>query len=154
MMTFEGEFYLDTDVSKTMKFLRDIVSLLPCIPNVLSYDILSDEMASVRFRIDVSSAGIEYLSKITSRLDIRVIKVDDSSIKYEGKGRIAGTGYSVTISLNLRDDGGRTHVFWKAEAELGKALTLLGKFIDVNKMVEEIASQTVTKLVECVERGL
>lgn len=152
-MIFEGDFYLSASLSRVAELLGDVTRLPKCIPNVISHRTLSENKVSVQFRVDVSGAGIDYISSMASRLDITVVKEGPRSIRYEGQGKIAGAGYSVVIGLRLEESGEKTYISWRAEVELGKALSLLGKFMDVEKMAKEIAGQTVSRLAQCVEEG-
>lgn len=152
-MQYEGEFVLPGRKEDVLRLLLDASRLPQCIPNVVSYKAESVDRASITFRVDVGGAGIEYLSRMTSKLDVTIKKEEDMVI-YEGKGKIAGAGYSVVISLNPQEKAGYTNIKWKANVELGKTLMLLGSFFDTDKIVEQIAKDTINKLKECVEKGI
>jgi|UniRef100_A0A7C1IE22 carbon monoxide dehydrogenase subunit G len=152
-MQYEGEFDLPGKKEEVLKLLLDASRLPQCIPNVVSYKAESMDKASITFRVDVGGAGIEYLSRMTSRLDVTIRREQGDTVVYEGKGKIAGAGYTVVISLSPQEKAGHTSIKWRANVELGKTLALLGSFFDTDKMVEQIAKDTINKLRECVEKS-
>lgn len=151
-MIFDGEFQLPGKLDDIILLLLDVQRFPLCIPNVVSFKSESRDKVSITFKVDVSGVGIEYLSRMTTKLDVTIRREGDNTIIYEGKGRIAGASYSIVISLTLKGANDGTNIYWRAEVELGKTLSLLGSFIDTNKMVEQIAMDTINKLRECIEK--
>lgn len=151
-MILEGNILINAKINEVNEKLSKLENVLPCLPNLISWEIIGDRRAKASFRVELKGVPIDYLSRITANTEITIENVNSGTIKYYFKGKGAGIGYNGLVEMRLEEVSGGTKVLWKAETDLGGFYKLLGKFIDVDKLVKKIAEDTVSGITTCISK--
>ncbi|MEM3326676.1 MAG: SRPBCC domain-containing protein, partial [Thermoproteus sp.] len=121
------------DVNKDLKHCIDKISnlshVIPCLPNLINYEIINSNSAKARFRAELKGLPpfLSYLSRITANVIINIDDIDYSNhiVIYSFSGDAAGLKYTGTINLHLKDNNKATLIEWSASVDLGKIASML-----------------------------
>ncbi|ABW02619.1 SRPBCC family protein [Caldivirga maquilingensis] len=148
---YSGSFNLTKPPREVTGALSNLSLVIKCIPNVTSYELISESKAKVRFRVDLGDeVPVAELRRVTSDTVIEVTEASESSIRLRVNGRAAGSSIEVTLSIIVEPNNGGSRVNWSADAGLGRLLQMMGRFINIDSMVERIANDTINGIVKCL----
>ena len=151
-MELSGELVINKPLSTVRDTLTNPGKVAKCLPYLVSWE-PRDKGFVATFRVDVGGI-VEYLSRLTARASIEIREVDGNNIDYLFEGSIARARYSGVIHLNLEEEEpNKTRVRWRAEVELGRALQLLSRFINVDEFVNKIVAGVTESIISCVEEN-
>ena len=151
-MELGGELVINKPLSSVRETLVNPGKVAKYLPYLVSWE-PRDKGFTATFRVDVGGV-VEYLSRLTAKASIEIREVDENNIDYFFEGSIARARYSGIIHLNLeQEEPNKTRVKWRAEVELGRALQLLSRFINVDEFVNKIVTSVTESIVSCVEKN-
>lgn len=145
----EGNVILSSAVDKVYRGFSKLENIIPCLPNLVSWEIMGDNRVKASFRVDLEGVPIDYLSRITSTTEIWIEDLRVNSIKYSFRGRGAGISYGGYVEINIEGVSEGTKILWRAEADLGGFYRLLGRFIDIDQLIKRIVETTVKSIMSC-----
>ncbi|MGC8570999.1 SRPBCC domain-containing protein [Caldivirga sp.] len=148
---YSGSFNLTKPPQEVNGALSNLSLVIKCIPNVVSYELINESKAKVKFRVDLGDeVPIAELRRITSDTVIEVTEASSNEIKLRVSGRAAGSSIEVMLSIVTEPSGSGSRVNWSADASLGRLLQMMSRFINVDSMVERIANDTINGIVKCL----
>lgn len=151
-MILEGNITINLGIDNVREKLSKLELVIPCLPNLVSWEIVEEKKAKASFRVDLQGVPIDSLARVTANTEILVEDVNANRIKYYFKGKGAGINYVGRIEMDLEEITGGTKISWKAEADLGGFQRFLGKFIDIDKVIRKIAQDTVNGITNCLSK--
>jgi len=139
-MIYSGKFRIGVKDEDALQMLHDPEKLGPCLPGVSSFERNGDEYGC-RVRLDVSSMGSSYLSKISGKLTFSYMGSEDRTVHVQGKGRIAGS--SISFDLIISINGGE--LAWSIDVNYGILIKMMGE-----EKIREVTQENIDRSVKCL----
>lgn len=146
-VSIRGSFSIKGNREELISFLTDLNKIVECIPNVEDFSLIDDESAKVKFR--VSQGSISDISMLTANTIVKIQK-GLKEVAYYINGKIVGSSFTSIISLDLKEEEEVTIIDWRADVNLGNALKLLKKVLDLDELIRSISDDTVKGIIKCV----
>ncbi|CAC11771.1 hypothetical protein [Thermoplasma acidophilum] len=143
-MIYSGKFRIGVQDEAALQMLHDPEKLGPCLPGVSSFE-RNDDGYSCKVRLDVSSMGSSYLSKISGKLAFSYLDSENRTIHVQGKGRIAGS--SISFDLFISVNGGE--LIWKIDVNYGILIKMMGE-----EKIRDVTQANIDRSVKCLSSVL
>lgn len=149
-MELNGDFYVESSLSKVWGIISDADKFSKCLPNVTDSEIKGDNFR-LTFKADAKKytskfLGAGYLSSLNVKFSAAIKeKQENKHVLIEGSGSTIGLSFSLSLYLDLAQENEKVHVTWRAKIELGKMAKLFGEDI-VGQAVDDIVKQTIKTL--------
>lgn len=154
-MDLNGSIRFNSDLKNVFSFFSDLSRLIPCLPNLVDYELINKNTARAKFKANIGSISIlSYLSRVTANVIMQLIESDETNnqIRYSFNGSAAGLNYNGNILLKLgrSSEDNVTNVNWYASVDIGKVVDMLAKFVNINSIINNIINDIVNTLSQCV----
>jgi carbon monoxide dehydrogenase subunit G len=134
-MHLEGLYALNINRANVWDFISDPQKFGPCLPELQSLEVIDSKTFKVKVKV-----GIAFV-RGSMKFDFILPAQDPPAyIKYEGKGKGAGTSVNLAVEIHLSEKSPETtELSWVANAEFGG---LLGE------MSESLVQKSTTKFTQ------
>ncbi|GAB6946652.1 hypothetical protein JCM16161A_07820 [Vulcanisaeta sp. JCM 16161] len=150
---YSGSFTVGKSPIDVLNFITDLPRAITCIPNIISYEVLSKDRVRARFRVDLGNeVPIAELRRITTDATIELISQLGNEVRYRVDGRAAGSAIGVLLAIRVNELGDGSRIDWDATASLGRLLQMMSRFVSIDSLVKRISEDTIHGFIECLLR--
>ena len=145
-MQFEDSFEVNAPVEKVWSFVTNPHDFTKIIPELISYEVLSEQEFKVQFRV-----GLGMISGVVN-MTFRFEEMEElRRLKVSGKGTGLQSAAELVIELHLHpiENNGRTLVKWNANLQVKGVVVSIGE-----RLLESTTKSKVKEIVEGIHRLL
>ena len=152
-MKLAGSFYVPLEPEKTVGYMTNIESIIDCIPNVSRYEVLSTDEFKITFKVDLAKImnkiPIDYLSRLSVKMNFKFERGSDNQIYLYGNGRGAGVKIKIEIMFMVTSFNNQSKLNYEADVEMGILAKIFGE-----DTLKTIAEDMANKLIKCLQNKL